>query len=106
MFFLMLRYGVSTTLLQILISLRFPIHPSKGVHWCSRKRLSELSKVSVHWCFEKIATPKILHTPNILHTFQRNIQGEFFLGILAGQQLFGREPVSACFCKKELHSTR
>ena len=59
MFFLMLSYGVSTTLLQILISLRFPIHPSKGVHWCSRKRLFELPKTSVHWCFEKIATPKI-----------------------------------------------
>ena len=31
MFVLLLSYGVSTTFLQILISLRFPIHPSKGV---------------------------------------------------------------------------
>ena len=53
MFFLGLIYGIITTLLQILISLRFPIHPSKGVHWCSRKRLFELSEVSVHLRFEK-----------------------------------------------------
>ena len=59
MFVLVLSYGVSTTFLQILISLRFPIHPSKGVHWCSRKRLFENSQSSVHCCFEKITTPKI-----------------------------------------------
>ena len=59
MFVLVFSYGISTTLLQILISLRFPIHPSKGVHWCSRKRLFEHSQASVHWCFEKITAPKI-----------------------------------------------
>ena len=59
MFFLVLSYGVSTTSLQILISLRFPVHSFKGVHWCSRKRLFEHSEASVHWCFEKIAAPKI-----------------------------------------------
>ena len=59
MFFLVLSYGISTTLLQILISLRFPpIHPSKCVHWCSRKRLFELLEESVYWCFEKITAPK------------------------------------------------
>ena len=31
MFFIVLSYGISTTLLQILISLRFPIHSSKGI---------------------------------------------------------------------------
>ena len=36
-----------------------PIHPSKGIHWCSRKRLFEFLEASVHWCFEKITTPKI-----------------------------------------------
>ena len=59
MFFLVLSYGVRTTLLQILISLRFPMNPFKGVHWCSRKRLFEHSEASVHWCFEKITAPKI-----------------------------------------------
>ena len=54
-----LGYSVSTTLLQILISLRFPIHPFKGVHWCSRKRLFKHSKASVYWRFEKITAPKI-----------------------------------------------
>ena len=43
MFFLVLSYGISITLLQILSSLRFPIHPVKGVHWCSRKKHSEAS---------------------------------------------------------------
>ena len=37
----MLRYGVSTTLLQILSFLRIPIHQVKDVHWCSRKKLFE-----------------------------------------------------------------
>ena len=59
MFVLVLSYGVSTTFVQILISLRFPIYPSKGVHWCSRRRLFEHSQSSVHWCFEKITAPKI-----------------------------------------------
>ena len=52
-------YGISTALLQILISLRFPIHPSKGIHWCSSKRQFELSEASVHWCSEKLTAPKI-----------------------------------------------
>ena len=59
MLFLVLSYGISTTLLQILISLRFPIHPFKGVHWCSRKRPFEHSEASFHWCFKKTTAPKI-----------------------------------------------
>ena len=58
MFFLVLSYGISTTLLQVIISLRFPIHPFKGVHWCSRKRLLKHSETSVHWC-RKTAASKI-----------------------------------------------
>ena len=59
MLFLVLNYGISTTLLQILISLRFPIYPFKGVYWCSRKRLFEHSEASVHCCFKKTTAPKI-----------------------------------------------
>ena len=59
MFFPVLSYGINTTLLQMLIFLRFPVRPSKGAHWCSRKRKFELSEASVHWCFEKITAPKI-----------------------------------------------
>ena len=59
MLFLVLSYGISTTLLQILISLRFPIHPSKSDHWCSKKRLFELSEASVYLCSEKITSPKM-----------------------------------------------
>ena len=69
MLFLMLCYDISVTLLQILISRRFPIHPFKGVHWCCRKRLFEHSEASVHWCFKKQLLRKFLHI------FQRNIQG-------------------------------
>ena len=56
--FFVLSYGVNTTLLQIRISLRFPIHPFKDVHWCSRKRIFEHSEASVHWCFKKTTAPK------------------------------------------------
>ena len=59
MFVYMLSYGISTTLLQIIISLRFPVHKFQGIHWCFEKRLFELSEASVHWCFEKITSPKI-----------------------------------------------
>ena len=59
MFFLVFSYSISNTLQQMLIFLGFPIHASRGVHSCSKHRLFELSEVSVHWCFEKIAIPKI-----------------------------------------------
>ena len=71
MFFLVLSYGISTTLLQILISLRFPIHPSKGAHWCSGKSLFELSEASFHF----IGVLKKWLLWKILHTSQQNIQG-------------------------------
>ena len=59
MLFLVLSYGISTTLLQILTSLRFPIHLFKGVYWCCRKRLFEHSEASVRWFFKKTTAPKI-----------------------------------------------
>ena len=59
MLFLVLTYGISTTLLQMVISLRFPIHPFKGVHWCSRKRIFEFSEASTHWCCVKRIAPNV-----------------------------------------------
>ena len=59
MFFLVPSYGISITLLQVLNSLRFHIYLFKGIHWCSRKKLFELSEASVHWCFEKTTAPEI-----------------------------------------------
>ena len=59
MFFLVPSYGISTTLLQTLISLRFPIHSSKGVHWCYTKRRFELSEAFVHCILKKITAPNI-----------------------------------------------
>ena len=59
MFFLVLNYDISTTLLQILISLRFPIHPFKGVHWCSKKRLLNIREHSSTGVLKKTTAPKI-----------------------------------------------
>ena len=59
MFLIVLSYGIKYHFAANIISLRFPIHPSKGGHWCSRKRLFELLEASVHCCFEKIISPKI-----------------------------------------------
>ena len=53
--YIVFSYGISTTLPKIVISLRFRIHPSKGVHWCFRKRLFELSE-GLFW---KITVSKI-----------------------------------------------
>ena len=66
-FFLVLSYGISTTLLQILISLRFPLYPSKDVHCCPRKRLFEYPEAPDHWCFEKITAPKIFANLLVKH---------------------------------------
>ena len=63
MFFFVLSYGISTTLLQILTSVRFSIHPSKDFHWCSSKRLFKLSEASVHWCFKKTALKLSVYFP-------------------------------------------
>ena len=57
--FLVFSFGISTTQLQILISLQFPIHPTKGVQWCCRKRLFELFEASVHLYFEKLTAQKV-----------------------------------------------
>ena len=61
MFFLVFCYGISTTLIQTIISLRFPIHPFKGG--------ARLPSIGV---LKKQLLRKFLHT---LHTFQGNIQG-------------------------------
>ena len=64
MFFLVLSYGISITLLQILSSLRF--HPVKGVHWGVLEKSYLKIRKHPSWCFKKTTT---------LHTFQRNIRG-------------------------------
>ena len=68
MLFVVLSYGTSTTLLQLLISLRFPTHPFKGVCWCSRKWLFEHLEASVSiGVLKRQLLRKFLVT---LHTFQ------------------------------------
>ena len=109
MFFLVLNYDISTTVLQILVSLRSSVHPFKGGHWCSTKRLFELSEAFIIWCFEKNNWSKNSCILCVLSrkTFRMN----FYLGTLAGlprifpksslEQLFCREPVSDYFWKKK-----
>ena len=89
------------------------IYPSKGVHWCSRKRQFELSEPPVHWCFEKITAPKIsayfAYFP-VKHAGWSSfkVHSQAFLGFFSKsslEQLYCRKPVITCFCKKELQST-
>ena len=68
MFFLVLSHGISTTLLQMLISLRFLTLPFKGVYWCSTKRLFQLSEASANCCFEKIPDSKIFANHPVEHS--------------------------------------
>ena len=68
---------------------------------------------SVHWCFKKITAPKMF--AYFAYFPEKHTLWRFFLSTLAGfpgispkgslEQLFCSEAVSACFCKKELHST-
>ena len=97
-FFLVLSYGMSTTLLQILCSLQFPIHPVKGFHWYSRKKLFEHSEASVlvFWkknCSENFCILCILSS--------ETSWVEFFLSTLVG--LAGITPKSSLeqlFCRQ------
>ena len=105
MFFLAVSYGISTTLRQILISPRFPIHSSNGFHWCSRKKLFELSDAFGHWCFEKITTAKIftsfpakqpwwssfsVHSQTFPGFFQKALQGSYSVENLLAPVLIKR----------------
>ena len=71
MFFLVLSYGISTTLLQILSSQRFPIHPAKGSIGVLEKVILTFGGI-LPGVLKKQLLRKFLHT---LHTFQQNIQG-------------------------------
>ena len=115
MFVLVLSYGISTTLLQILISLRFPIHPSKGVHWYfGLKRHFELLEASVHWRFEKITALKVsayfayfpakhpgwsssqVHSQAFLGFFQKALQSSYPVeNLLAPTSIKGNSTASA-----------
>ena len=58
MFFLVLSYGISTTLLQILSSQRFPIHPAKGSIGVLEKSYFNIRR-HPSWCFEKTTARKV-----------------------------------------------
>ena len=96
--------------LEIIISLRFPIHPSKDLRRSSRKKLFKFSEAFVHCCCEKkncsesfcIHSSKMQKVGSFLSAFS-GLSGTFPRSSL--EQLFCRESVRACFCKKELHST-
>ena len=101
MFFFVVTYGIGTTLLQILISLRFPIHVSKSIDWSSKKRQFGSICPLVFWknnCSENFCVLCILS--------RETSRLEFFLSRLAvfpgvfpkssSEQLFCRETFSAC----------
>ena len=58
MFFLVLSYGISTTLLQVLISLRFPFHPLKDQRQPSRGVLKKRCSENIKQIFRRIPMPK------------------------------------------------
>ena len=98
MFFLVLSYGISTTLLEILIFLRFPIHPFKGVHCCSKKDYLNIWKHPSIGVLKKQLLRKFLH---ILHTFQRNIQGGVLLRTLVGLPgIAPKRSLEQLFCRQ------
>ena len=110
MFFFVLTYGIRTTLLQILISLRFPIHVSKSIDWSSKKRQFGSICPLVFWknnCSENLCILCILS--------RETSRLEFFLSRLAGfpgvfpksssEQLFCRETFSACRAFARRNST-
>ena len=68
MFFLMLSCGISTTVLQIRISLQLFIHRKVPIDLLEKGYLNFRKHLPI-WCFEKIIAPKFLHTS------QQNIQG-------------------------------
>ena len=108
LFFPSLSYGHTLRL----ISLRFSIHPSKGVYWSSRKRQFQLSEASILWCFEKRTTPKIfayfayfptnwkleLTKGGVIFKYTRRPSWDFSKSSL--EKLFCRELASACFAEK------
>ena len=72
--YIVFSYGISTTLPKIVISLRFRIHPSKGVHWCFRKRLFELSE-GLFWKNNSIKNFCILPRKTFLESFLSMLVG-------------------------------
>ena len=93
MFFFELWYIISTTLLQIHISLRFPTHPFKSVYWCSRKSLFGLSEASV-----------VLWENNYPENFRivpsEKSSAESFLSTLAGPPgTFPKSSLEQLFCR-------
>ena len=81
--------GISITLLQILIFVRFPVHPESAIG-VLEKRVFEFSEAPIHQCFEKIVPLKtfgnfpvthpwwshfLLYLQNFLGIFRKAVQG-------------------------------
>ena len=73
-FFRAQLFGISITLLQILTSLRFPIHASKDVHRCSKIRLFEFLEAPFHQCFKKVTTPRSFGNFSVKHPWWSRFQ--------------------------------
>ena len=77
-------FGVSITLLLLLISMQFPIHTTRSVHSSSKKRSFKFSEAPVHQCLENRCSVNS--------------------GRLLFRVAFCRGTVNVWHCKKGLHS--
>ena len=95
MFFLVFNCGISTTMRQILISLYFSIHPSKGAHLCSGKSLFELSEAFIHFIgvLKNNCSEKFCILPS------KTSMVEYFLSTLKGlPETFPKSSLEQLFC--------
>ena len=91
---------------SLLISLQFPVHPSKDVHWYSKKILFGFSLSPIHLCFEKALksfSENFRKLPSKISIVESLCAVAGLPGSFAKRcvKLFCRKPVSAWFCKKE-----
>ena len=77
-FFLILSYSASITLIQLLISLQFLIHPFRDVHWCSSKNFICIFGGNCSLAFPNSCTENIWKLPvkhSCWNAFQVHLQG-------------------------------
>ena len=86
----------------ITYSLQFPLHPFRGIHWCSRKKFALFLRDTCQLIYGKELRREFISKTSIeesflskLTVFHRSFSQSYL------QQLFCIEPFNAYFCKKE-----
>lgn len=89
----------------------FPIHPFRGVHWCSRKKVFRKKRKKNFWKHPSISVSKnkqrlwkFLENSHVgvLFKFIFRLFWTFWKKLFRAAILY--ESVSICFCQKEFHS--